>query len=390
MGFGAVITSGEGNDVLPDELMECLTEVRVEQDLDQITRFAVRFQEDIRDGEPRIMKAPELQCTRVITIAAPVEERLQCLVRGPITDVKCSVKLGGQGSWYEIHGQDNRITLDRKCIRRAWSGRASAAAETILSPHFTTDIAQTRIVYGGSRSAGQEATQTLNQRATDNEFIKQIARQNNLHYWIDYECSLGGITGDSLDVTETAHLKPSPPRPQDSPAGPLSIDQIQLIPTVPANLRVNVEQALCQNVTAFDLNVNPDQPSKVPGTALDDRDLQEHLTTVTDPQPVIDQGQRLADCQVERDLCITTAGNQEELQTKAESALTDAGWFVNATASTTEHLLGLVLAPHDIIGVEGLGPVHSGAYQIKSVTHVINAADHFMDLQLRRNTIGGN
>ena len=274
--------------------------------------------------------------------------------------------------------------------RRAWSGRASAAAETILSPHFTTDIAQTRIVYGGPRSAGQEATQTLNQRATDNEFIKQIARQNNLHYWIDYECSLGGITGDSLDVTETAHLKPSPPRPQDSPAGPLPIDQIQLIPTVPANLRVNVEQALCQNVTAFDLNVNPDQPSKVPGTALDDRDLQEHLTTVTDPQPVIDQGQRLTDCQVERDLCITTAGNQEELQTKAESALTDAGWFVNATASTTEHLLGLVLAPHDIIGVEGLGPVHSGAYQIKSVTHVINAADHFMDLQLRRNTIGGN
>ena len=39
--------------------------------------------------------------------------------------------------------------------------------------------------------------------------------------------------------------------------------------------------------------------------------------------------------------------------------------------------------------VDGLGPQHSGAYQVKAVTHVINAADHFMDLELRRNAIGG-
>jgi len=69
--------------------------------------------------------------------------------------------------------------------------------------------------------------------------------------------------------------------------------------------------------------------------------------------------------------------------------LTEAGWFVEAAASTTAHMLGGVLMPHDVIEVEGLGPVHSGPYQVKAVTHVINAADHFMDIELRRNAIGG-
>jgi hypothetical protein len=41
-----------------------------------------------------------------------------------------------------------------------------------------------------------------------------------------------------------------------------------------------------------------------------------------------------------------------------------------------------------VVEVEGLGSAHSGPYQIKAVTHVINAAEHFMDLVLRRNAIG--
>jgi hypothetical protein len=53
-------------------------------------------------------------------------------------------------------------------------------------------------------------------------------------------------------------------------------------------------------------------------------------------------------------------------------------------------MLGSVLLPHDEVKVQGLGPDHSGLYQVKAVTHVINAADHFMDLQLRRNAFGGD
>ena len=240
--------------------------------------------------------------------------------------------------------------------------------------------------------AVDKVTQTLNQRSTDAAFIRQIARQNNLHCWIEYTCRLNGMgpTGQSLKVMEKANLKSSPPRPKDAPAGPISVDRIKLVPTVTVTLRVNVDKEQCQNVTAFDLTMNPERPNRFTGRAIDDSDRQNHPTSVTDPQPVIRRGgQRFAGSQKPRDVCITTAGNQEELQSKAEAALTEAGWFVEATASTTAHMLGGVLVPHDVVEVEGLDRMHSGPYQIKAVTHVINAAEHFMDLELRRNAVGG-
>jgi hypothetical protein len=395
MGFGAIIASGEKNELLRDDLMGCIVEVRVEQSLDAPTRFAIRFQEDIANGELTIIKTPELQCEQMITIAVQVEDAMRCLVRGPITDVRCSAQLGGPGSWYEVRGQDRRVELDRECVFRAWTGRASEAVAAILDRQFARiEVEATRIVYGGQRAGGRPTTSTLNQRSTDAALIRQVARQNNLHFWIEYECGLNQtsetVKVQSVKVVEKANLKSSPPRSEDAPAGPVPVNQSTLVPTVAVKLRVNVEKERFQNVTAFDLTMNPERPNQFAGTALDERDLFEHRTSVTDPQPTIEKGGlRFAGCKAQRDVYITTAGNQEELQTKAESVLTQAGWFVEATASTTAHMLGGVLIPHDVIEVEGLGSVHSGPYQVKAVTHVINAADHFMDVELRRNAIGG-
>jgi hypothetical protein len=164
------------------------------------------------------------------------------------------------------------------------------------------------------------------------------------------------------------------------------------VPSVNVTLRVNVDQGLYQTVTAFAMDMDVERPNSFVGTASNDIDLKVDKTSVTDPQPAVQTGGTglLGLTGIERSMCIASAGNLQELRPKAEAALTDAGWFVNATASTTAFMLGgVVLMPHDVVSVDGLGPQHSGAYQVKAVTHVINAADHFMDLELRRNAIGG-
>ena len=78
-------------------------------------RFAIRFQEDLEDGEPRVSQAPELQREQILTVALERDDELICLVRGPITERKCSLTLGGPGSWYEIRGMDRRIEMSRVC-----------------------------------------------------------------------------------------------------------------------------------------------------------------------------------------------------------------------------------------------------------------------------------
>ena len=52
MGIGVTITSGKGNTELPFPLINNLTEVRVEQSLDDPTSFAIMFAEEFDDAGP--------------------------------------------------------------------------------------------------------------------------------------------------------------------------------------------------------------------------------------------------------------------------------------------------------------------------------------------------
>jgi len=394
MGFGAIIASGENNLLLRDGLVDCLTEVRVEQSLENPTHFALRFQEDITSGQPRIRGAPDFKCGEIITIAVQVANEMICLARGPITEREWSVMLGGPGSWFEIRGQDRRILMDRQCKRRFWTGLESDAATTILKDEYNFGkaiIQKTQKDYGGGSSNNEPTTETLNQRASDEVFMRQIACRNNLSFWVEYECEKNGInpSGETLKITELANLRSSPVRP-DAEGLEEFQKEIGRHRNLDVSLRVNVEHGRCQNVTAFNITEDSEQPSHFNGSAIDDRSGTNELTSALDPQPPITKGgERLEQCNPEREVCITTAGSIQELLRKAFSALTEAGWRVNATASTTAHMLGGVLLPHDEVKVEGLGTKDSDTYQVKAVTHVINSADHFMDLQLRRNATGG-
>jgi hypothetical protein len=391
MGFGAIIASGEKNTLLRNDLVDCITEVRVEQSLDDPTRFAIRFQEDISGGQPHVKESPELGCGQMITIAVKVGVDIKCLVRGPITEREWSAMLGGPGSWYEIRGQDRRIEMDRQCRREPRSGRESDFAQAILLTTFDRACVQkTNLVYGQPNGNGEPLVETLNQRATDERFLCQIARRNNMHFWIEYDCSKGfDPTAKLLRVEEIANLRSSPLWLEEA-GNLLDCQGITLNPKVNVTLRVNVEDERCQNVTAFKLTEDSERPSEFNGTAVDVRAGKIDPTDATDRQPPLaKRGKRIDSCGLKRDVCITTAGNVEELRRKASSALTEAGWFVEATASTTAHMLGGVLLPHDDVEVQGLGTEDGGFYQVKAVTHVINAADHFMDLELRRNATGG-
>ncbi len=383
MGFGAVITTGNGNQPLDADLACCLTEVRVEQSLDEPTHFAVRFADDIEDGQLRLAGDSRLKPDTIVTIAVEVDQALVVLVRGPVTEHRSQMTIGGPGSWFEIHGLDRRDLLDRTCVQAAWTGRASDVARNILAANF--DAAE---VDDTSRSYETNAT-TLNQRSSDLAFVRQIALRNNLHFWITYEGSRSPL-GGGLEVTETANLAASPRRPTSGGAAALA-SAVPLVPTTKLALRVHVPSKDCPNVTAFQVNTDAARPSTYRAGAMQTESIDPATADVSDPQPPAGDGPvRLPDIAgTPRQLCMTGAGDPLETQTRGEAALTEAGWFVQATASTTKHLLGGVVKPHDVIGAIGVGPkLGAAAFRIKQVTHVINAAEHFMDLSLESNGLG--
>jgi hypothetical protein len=382
MGFGATIAIGESNAPLDEDLAGCIAEVRVEQKLDEPTSFAVRFVDDLQDGRLRHANDDRLAIETIVSVIVEAGDVLTCLVRGPIVEHKSQTTIGGPGSWFEIHGMDRRDLLDRICVQAIWTGRASDVARQILGQAFDElDVEDTTRVY-------EEARETLNQRTTDLEFLTQIAGRNNLHLWITSDCDRSPI-GSGFEIIETAHLASSPRRPEGG-AGAVA-SAIQLVPSTELTLRVHVPSSDCPNVTAFQVNVDGSRPSRYRAGSMPTEEIRPTTTEATDPQPPAGQGaQRLGQLGgVSRELCMPGSGDPADTQTRGEAALTEAGWFVQATASTTLHLLGGVVQPHDVIAAVGIGPrLGAAAFRVKAATHVINAAEHFMDLTLESNSLG--
>lgn len=375
MGFGAVIATGAQNRLLGEDLAGCLVEVRIEQKLDEPTLFAARFIEDIVDGKPVKASQPPLQPGALMTIAADGESGPQCLVRGPILEQESNMTLGGPGSTFTVKGIDRRDLLDRECRETTWPGTARTTAMTLLAPVYPKhEIGVTEKIYGPN---GEQLTQ----RGSDLKFLSDLAKQNNFSFWITYVCQ--EVPG-ALVVLETAHWTSSPKRPEDGGVG-----LPELKPSSDLALRVHVPKERCPNVTAFQLNVDSRRPSRYRGAALSAADLGDDAVTESDPQPAAGGGTtRVEALDGARDLCMPGQGDPQETRTRAQAALTEAGWFVNATASTTRHLYGGLLAPHDVISVEGVGPKNgNAAFRIKEVVHVINAAEHFMDVTLQTNAL---
>lgn len=378
MGFGAIVTTGDSYAIMPAEVMRWIVEVRVEMELSKATRFALRFEDDICEGDPAVARRAELQANQLVGVFVIVEGAPQCLVVGPITRVRTSSMVGGTGSWVEVHGEDRRVEMGRVGIQDVWTGKASDAARTILRGYgFEPEVDETRIEYADEQHA-------LNQRGTDLAFIEDIARKNNLEFWLGYRVS-GSPAGISVDAIE-ARLKASPPRPAAGPpAAPVLVAD--------AGLAIDIQPppGQCVTVTRFDARIDFERPNAARGFAQALGDGQASTSDSRPPDaPVNPEADTIERIQRgTRQALAPAITDPIEQALAAEAQLTEAAWFVEVDCSTTLALMKFPILPHQIIDVRHAGARLSGPYQVKTATHVINAADHYIDFKLRANGLRG-
>ena len=257
MGFGLVLTSGDDRAPLSDGITQWLVEARVEMELSKPTRFALRFEDDICDGQPAVEGQDALKANNKIGIFVARDHSVECLVYGPVTQVKSSSRLGGVGSWVEIHGEDRRCEMGRIGVQAVYKGKASGTASAILSAYqFKPSTQDTLIEY-------DEQKNQLTQRGTDLAFLEDIARRNNMEFWLSYAASRAPLS-DKIDLTETANLKTSPPRAQ-----PGDVPQVPVL-TADASrqIKVNPPPDECPSVNKFEAKIDYEKPTAASGFAL--------------------------------------------------------------------------------------------------------------------------
>jgi hypothetical protein len=185
-------------------------------------------------------------------------------------------------------------------------------------------------------------------------------------------------------VTEVGNFKPSPPRP-DVPASPAVVD-----PFAPG-LSINVGDRRDQTMLSIDIDVDFDRPVLSNGLRVLEG-VNELAPGVVPAPPNLPLGARPIASFVSgvmREVFLTTAGDSGELVTRAQAALSEAEWFVQARARTTKFALdGRVLQPHMVVPIKGLGLRYRGDYFVTAVSHTLDLNGHSMDLTLARNALG--
>lgn len=360
-------------------LTEDAAEIEVQQTIEGPTTFRVRFAVDVCDGDMEPLNDARLnpgEPDTEVTLIAYVDGEAFVLSHGVITQRQAKLERGGAGSYVDVQGSDRRVVMERMARREAHSGRASDAVDLIFRRYgFEPDIAETEIEYG-------EDGNTLNQTESDLSFVTTLAGRNGMRFWIDWAAETG-LAG--FDVTETAHFKPSPPRPQANPLG--LVPPLLLAPPAAPVLRLNTSDP-CASAASFEVSSNAEAPNQTgPIQRVEPASGGVEDTEVPGPsnEPL---GEEAPAPGQERSQMLVTPGGVQEARVRNEAALNDAAWTVNATAEASVRVLGTVVMPHQILKVEGTGRLNDGDYFVKAVTHTISAADHKMKVELLRNALG--
>ena len=88
---------------------------------------------------------------------------------------------------------------------------------------------------------------------------------------------------------------------------------------------------------------------------------------------------------VERTALAPPVTDPDEHYLAQEALLTEAAWFVQVDCSATLELLGFPPQPHQVVDVQYAGDRLSGPYQVMKATHIVNAADTYVDFKIRAN-----
>lgn len=387
MALGDAITVGDTSTKLAPEIAQWLVEVRVEMELSKPTRFALRFEDDLCGGDYEIVSQRQftgdtLSQGTMIGIFATIGDSAspdvgrQCLVYGPITEIKSASAPGGTGSWTETHGEDRRIMMSHNGVSGNYVGLASDTVDQILQGYsFATKVQPTLIHYDGK-------ARKLTQSGDDLSFIEGLARRNNMEFWLEY-----GV--DDKTIPETAHFYTSPERPMAESPTAQTVPQLPVLkPNTGRIIRVQMPPGQCGGgVTKFDAHIDFEKPTAVQAFTLsaDGKKAAQQIVQNNesfDPQrpPPLFSGRTL--------LQTNPPPDDEEAYLAVETTVLDQSWFVTVDCSTTLHLANFLVRPHQILTVQNAGKILSGAYQVTKATHVINAADHFMDFTIRANGLG--
>ncbi len=332
--------------------------VEVHERLGEPTSYRLQYPVDIGDGDMTLLGHAGIGPGSEIAVKVPAQGRTHVLVKGPVHGQRIRIVHGGAQSWVEVCGSDRSIELDREVKARVWDGvRSSDVVREIIKPlGFKADIEDTRDQH-------EERRHTLVQADTDLRFVRRLGRRYGFLFW---------LTTDEAGLS-TAHFRRPP-----------------LGGTATAQLVINRHEPKQSTIAALDIAWDVERSTRVDALQLGLNDKNVIDGSVSE-SPLVALGARALSAVAggaRSTQVVAAVDGVDDLAQRAEAALIQEGWFVEAACETSLNALGRLVRAHTLVEVQGAGLVHSGKYLVASVRHAINTEGHVMDLKLSRNAWG--
>jgi hypothetical protein len=304
---------------------------------------------------------------RIAVVATASGQSSACIFDGCVLSHKIHVDRGSAASTLRVWGQDLSCLMNLKEQVRPWEDSDGAIANHIFGEyHLATADANT----DDDTPAHPASAQTLMQRATDAQFLRDRARRRGRLFRVCCSDTPGQNTGYFIkpDLTGpavgTLTLHPQPGQERTAPS----------------------------RVDALDFEWDVARPTSVLGSVLLAGSKDAVTGDTQDAAQRLLDGRSLADFagsdHVMETRLTTSADSAGELQRRAQSLLREAAWFVKCEGETDLARMGAVLRATTVVEVAGAGKLHSGNYLVWSVRHIITAQQHRMRFVLVRNAIG--
>jgi phage protein D len=300
-----------------------------------------------------------------LAIVVAVEGKTdECIFDGYVLSHKLHLETGVTASTLQVWGQDAAWMMNLEEKNKEWVDISDASVANTIFKSYGIDPSADNTE--DDSPAHTEDGYTLMQRASDIQFLRNLARRNGKLCRVACTNQPGKRTGyfakPKLDGNPVVTLKPNESETWNVRALDFSWD-------VSRPNTVKASQALFNDT-------NPDGVSA---------DLQDSGLKLLGDRSLLDFAGKPMTV-----LLTAPVDSAGELRLRAQSLLRESGWFVRCEGEADVFRLQTILRVNTIVEIEGVGSLNSGKYYVWSVRHTITADAHKMKFVLVRNAVGSS
>jgi phage protein D len=347
-----------------ENLYGALTSLEVEEnaDLPGAIQLSVAIAADGSGDLTYVNDATFIPSANVAVVVTADGQAPECIFDGYVLSHKLHLDRGITASKLDVWGQDASWLMNLLETTKEWADVTDVSVASSVFGAYGITPAPDNANDSDDTATHTESGHTLMQRASDIQFLRQLARRNGKLCRV----FCGAQAGERIGYFARPNLSASP--------------SVTLTLNDPAKTMLSTVDFEWDITRAAEVVAGQDLFTSDTPASADVTDS--GLPLLSDQSLAAFAGQTMTA------MLTTTVDDSGELNMRAVSLLREGGFFVRCTGKLDLSALGIVLRVGAVVAVAGVGSVHSGNYYVWSVRHTIKQDSYEMAFVLVRNSVG--